>query len=71
MGINITPQVLEVIKLAALVFALIHFLAGVILVQQMYRMNKTVRTTNQGCFNLINILYVFMLLLVLILLIIF
>ena len=70
MTIDFNEQLLEFIKIAAIFFVLVHFLAGAVLVQQMYRMNNIIKTANSGCFHLLSLLYMGLLFLVFILVVI-
>jgi len=66
MGVDISKDLIDLLKIAAIVFALFHFLAGVILVRQVSRMIKIIHTPNSGCFYLISLIYLIILVLVLV-----
>ena len=63
----ITPEIIEFIKVIAIIISVVHLLAGFILVFQTFRMNKIIKTTNVPVFNLIAIVYITVLLATLIL----
>jgi hypothetical protein len=65
----ITNELLQFVKVIGLIFALVHFLIGAVLVRQMTRMNQIIQTSVSGFFNLIAFLYLIALTIVLVLII--
>lgn len=63
----ITPEIIEFIKVIAIIISVVHLLGGFILVFQTFRMNKIIKTSNVPVFNLIAIIYITVLLATLIL----
>lgn len=60
-------SIIEVLKIFAILFALFHFLVGLILFRDMIRMNRIIKTSNRGCFTFISFFYIFVLLCTLVL----
>ncbi|BCX13784.1 MAG: hypothetical protein KatS3mg085_316 [Candidatus Dojkabacteria bacterium] len=58
--------IIDAIKIAAIVFAVGHFLAGLLLFRDMIRINKSLKTKNSSFFNLLSFIYLLFLLFVLI-----
>lgn len=52
----------HVIKMVAILFALFHFLVGLLLYKEVSRMNKVFTTKYQGLFQVIILLYILTLL---------
>lgn len=59
--INITTTLIETIKIAAIVFALLHVFAGFIIVRQITRISSMIKTSNHTFFRLVGILYIMLL----------
>lgn len=59
----------EIIKIAAIFFALFHFLIGIVLVSRITSMNNVFASGNRALFKVINYIYLFILLVVLLLVI--
>ena len=67
MMFSINESIVPLIRIAAIIFALVHLLAGLILIRQTSRMNAIIRTQNRGCLTIVGIVYGLVLLAVLIL----
>lgn len=65
----LTPEIVEFIKIIVIIIAMVHLMAGFILVFQTLRMNKIIKTSNVPVFNIIAILYIAVLIATLILII--
>ncbi|MFS8130702.1 MAG: DUF5657 family protein [Candidatus Dojkabacteria bacterium] len=70
MPLNFNSSVVDLIRLAAIIFALFHLLSGFILVRQMLRMNNIIKTPNKGFLNFVSLVYLIVLASVLIFIII-
>jgi hypothetical protein len=66
MEINIPNEIIEAVKIAALVFAFIHFAAGLILVSRISKMRSIVQTRHGGYFVIISYVYILILIAVLV-----
>ncbi len=69
--INLSPQILEFLRIAVIIFTLFHFFTGAVLIFQINKMNSILKTSNAGCFTLIGYMYLMFLVMVLVLVIIF
>jgi succinate dehydrogenase/fumarate reductase cytochrome b subunit len=63
----LTPEIIEFIKVIAIIIGLVHLLAGFILVFQTFRMNRIIKTPNAPIFSIIAIIYIAVLMATLIL----
>ncbi|MEO6729101.1 MAG: DUF5657 family protein [Candidatus Dojkabacteria bacterium] len=61
MGIDFNSSVVTLIRIAAIIFALVHLLSGFVLVRQMLRMNNIIKTPNKGFLNFVSIIYLLVL----------
>jgi hypothetical protein len=66
MMIDYTGLITDSVKIAAIIFAVGHFFAGLLLFRDMIRINRALKTKNSSFFNLLSFVYLLFLLFVLI-----
>ncbi|CAG1022503.1 hypothetical protein DOJK_01717 [Patescibacteria group bacterium] len=54
----LTPEIIEFIKIIAIIVGVIHMFAGFILVFQTLKMNRIIKTSNGPIFDLISVAYI-------------
>lgn len=54
-------QFIDVIKLAGVVFGLVHLGVGIVLLRQILVMNRKVKTASGGCVQLFSLLHILIL----------
>jgi choline-glycine betaine transporter len=55
--LTLNESIIQLVRISAIVFALIHLLAGFVLIRQMSRMNNIIRTQNRGCLTIMGWTY--------------
>lgn len=68
---TLDDTIVQLVKIVAIVFALVHLLAGFVLIRQMSRMNTIIRTQNKGCLTAVSLIYGGFLVIVLLMIILF
>lgn len=59
--LNLNNTLIELVKIGAVIFALLHVFAGFIIVRQVTRISKMINTSNNSFFRLVGILYMILL----------